>query len=63
MRAQAPITPGVRVSFDGAAGNTTGRVELIRTDISNGAKVALVSLTGGGTEALPINHLRQEETK
>lgn len=63
MHVQAPITPGTHVSFDDATGTTTGRVELIRTDISNGAKVALVSLAGGGTTALPINHLRHEDIK
>lgn len=58
----APILPGTTVSFDGGTGKMTGRVEMIRTDISNGAKVATVRLPGGGTKALPINHLRQEAT-
>lgn len=60
QQARAPILPGTTVSFDGGAGKTIGQVEMIRTDISNGAKVATIRLPGGSTKALPINHLRQE---
>lgn len=61
--AHAPILPGATVSFDGDAGSTVGRIEHIQTDITNGAKVATVRLPCGGTTALPINHLRHEDTK
>lgn len=57
------INTGATVSFDSAAGRTIGLVEQIQTDISNGAKVATVRLPGGSTTALPINHLRHEDTK
>lgn len=52
------IGPNDAVTFDGAAGKETGKVESIRTDISNGAKLALVALANGSTTELPINHLR-----
>ncbi|NYE62216.1 hypothetical protein FHW58_003431 [Duganella sp. 1224] len=57
------IDTGATVSFDSDAGRTVGLVEQIQTDISNGAKVATVRMPCGGTTALPINHLRHEDTK
>lgn len=57
------IYPGDSVSFDSDSGKQIGTVDYIVTDISNGAKVATVSTIGGGTVALPINHLRQEATQ
>lgn len=55
---KSTIGPNDAVTFDGVAGKETGKVESIRTDISNGAKLALVALANGGTTELPINHLR-----
>jgi hypothetical protein len=52
------IGPNDAVTFDSAAGKQTGKIESIRTDISNGAKLALVALTTGGTAELPVNHLK-----
>ncbi|SDH41780.1 MULTISPECIES: hypothetical protein [unclassified Duganella] len=60
---RAVIEPGATVSFHSDAGLQIGTVDHIVTDISNGAKVATVSTIDGGTVALPINHLRQEENQ
>lgn len=54
------IKPGTLVSFDGCAGKTVGKVSMIQTDITNGARIATITLRDGGTVELPINHLRQE---
>ncbi|UGQ45101.1 hypothetical protein [Massilia endophytica] len=41
-----PIGPGSAVTFDTEHGSQTGTVETIQTDITNGARIAAVSVPG-----------------
>ncbi|WP_027864279.1 hypothetical protein [Massilia alkalitolerans] len=58
------IGPGSAVKFDSEAGPQTGTVHEIKTDISNGAKVALVRVAGtlgGQPWRVPVNELQHAE--
>lgn len=58
------IRPGAAVEFDSESGPQKGIVSEIKTDIANGAKVALVDVTGtlGGVPwHVPVNDLRALE--
>ena len=54
------IGPGSPVKFDSEAGPQQGTVAELKTDISNGAKIALVRVTGtldGAPWRVPVNEL------
>ena len=58
------IGPGSPVKFDSAAGPQVGTVEEIKTDIGNGARTALVRVTGTLDDApwrVPVNELQHAE--
>jgi hypothetical protein len=58
------IGAGSRVKFDSSAGPQEGTVEDIKTDITNGAKTALVRVTGtldGAPWRIPVNELQHAE--
>lgn len=59
-----PIGPGSPVKFDSEAGPQQGTVAEIMTDIGNGAKVAVVRVTGtldGAPWRVPVNELQHAE--
>ncbi|WP_312514977.1 hypothetical protein [Massilia sp.] len=59
-----PIGPGSPVKFDSEAGPQHGTVAEIMTDIGNGAKVAVVRVTGtldGAPWRVPVNELQHAE--
>jgi len=61
---QNTIGPGSAVKFDSDAGPQTGTVHEIKTDITNGAKVALVRVAGtlgGAPWRVPVNELSHAE--
>jgi len=61
---QDTIGPGSAVKFDSENGPQTGTVHEIKTDISNGAKVALVRVAGtlgGQPWRIPVNELQHAE--
>lgn len=61
---QNTIGPGSAVKFDSDAGPQTGTVHEIKTDITNGAKVALVRVAGtlgGAPWRVPVNELTHAE--
>lgn len=58
------IKPGAVVEFDSESGPQKGTVSEIKTDIANGAKVALISVIGtlgGAPWHVPVNDLRHAE--
>lgn len=58
------IGPGSPVKFDSEAGPQLGTVAEIMTDIGNGAKVAVVRVTGtldGAPWRVPVNELQHAE--
>lgn len=58
------ITTGTTVKFDSDEGPQTGTVHEIKTDIGNGAKVALVRVEGtldGQPWRVPVNELQHAE--
>lgn len=58
------IGPGSTVKFDSEAGPQQGTVEDIKTDIGNGAKVAMVRVIGtldGAPWRVPVNELQHAE--
>lgn len=61
---QNTIGPGTTVKFDSEAGPQTGTVHEIKTNIGNGAKVALVRVEGtlgGQPWRIPVNELQHAE--
>ena len=61
---QNTIGPGSAVKFDSEAGPQTGTVHEIKTDIGNGAKVALVRVAGtlaGTPWRIPVHELKHAE--
>lgn len=61
---QDEIGPGSAVKFDSEAGPQTGTIHEIKTDIGNGAKVALVRVEGtlgGQPWRIPVNELQHAE--
>ena len=59
-----PIGPGSPVKFDSEVGPQQGTVAEIMTDIGNGAKVAVVRVTGtldGAPWRVPVNELQHAE--
>lgn len=61
---QNTIGPGTAVKFDSDDGPQTGTVHEIKTDIGNGAKVALVRVAGtlgGQPWRVPVNELTHAE--
>ncbi|SFD84129.1 hypothetical protein [Massilia yuzhufengensis] len=59
-----PIGPGSTVKFDSEDGPQTGTVHEIKTDLTNGAKVALVRVAGtlsGAPWRVPVNDLTHAE--
>lgn len=61
---QNTITPGASVKFDSETGPQTGTVQEIKTDLTNGAKVALVRVPGTMDNTpwqIPVNELSHAE--
>lgn len=61
---QNTIGPGSTVKFDSEDGPQTGTVHEIKTDLTNGAKVALVRVEGtlsGQPWRVPVNELQHAE--
>jgi hypothetical protein len=58
------IGPGSPVTFESDAGPQRGTVAEIKTDLTNGAKIASVQVTGTLGDApwtMPVNELRHTE--
>ncbi|MEG0082200.1 MAG: hypothetical protein RR775_09950 [Massilia sp.] len=58
------IGPGSPVKFDSEAGPQQGTVAELMTDIGNGAKIAIVRVTGtldGTPWRVPVNELQHAE--
>jgi hypothetical protein len=61
---QNTITAGASVKFDSETGPQTGTVQEIKTDLTNGAKVALVRVPGTMDNTpwqIPVNELSHAE--
>lgn len=61
---QNSITRGTTVKFDSETGPQTGTVQEIKTDLTNGAKVALVRVPGTLDNTpwqVPVNELDHSE--